>query len=448
VETRSHAKMYDELKKITHPLDLTKCDVFEETLLTLAGITEQPKICRFDGNGNISEFSLGISSEASKQFIAFYSQNEFTDLAVTDITEELKQNPVTNRRTAIETFPVVVVTMNAAALQKTVLPLIQTFLLENPKKFDDYARLSYTATSTMTMIRNLFAEKQMDIATSNCFAESIAGAVQRHLTLARVLIDITKEQGSPLQGIAPPLLDIICGYIHPGMSALQDYTQDDINSLTPSKNIFVPHPTDRHAFSLYLPLPEKSMGMLGNYFNHLIKKSASMSVLDAKEKQTLPQLDDSFQKITIQARTFNHADFIADLEDESSLAFYGRINCIATLKSIRGQLSTEEYKPFAEKTSPLIHALAMLINHIESHGYSEQEKITQFNTIIEQHQQQLQSQINHPFTRSRKRKRDVEDNLFKELSENITTTLTKLNTLVTTYNKAIFHNPSVSLALR
>jgi hypothetical protein len=380
METR-FKKMLSVLKNIIKPLSQEQ-KVFEDILLEIAEINESPAMYRLEDEGDYCIIVLSLSLDSIKQFIAHYSQNELSDLMINiaDAPENVKKIAEARSALIVENVSTSVIIMRMEVLQEKIFPQVINYLRENPKKLDEYDRRSYLARRTLYDLDMLFKEKKTNVNTS--LSDSIFATMQKHLHLAFFLIQLNNENA-----IFPSLalLNIVCGYLHLGISTLKTHTQNEINRLITYRGIFSENPKDRHSLNISLKSSNQSAKMMVDYFNQFYPQSAFV-VPDEKKQMHHP----IFKTVTVQCRTVMHPDMIAELKNDETVDLYRKnvfafkLNeCIEQFNTMYKVLTETKLICQSDSFAAIKKSVSHLVDHLKNQGFNDQQTINKDCTDIE-----------------------------------------------------------------
>lgn len=387
METR-FKKMLTVLKDIITPLNQEQ-KIFEEVLLNIAEINESPAMYRLEDEGDYCIIVLSMSLDSIRQFIAYYSIKKFDGLIIdiADAPENVKKIAQARSALIIENVPTSVIIMRVDLLQEKVFPQVIDYLREHPKKLDEYDRRSYLARRTLYDLDMIFKEKKTNVNTS--LSDSIFAAMQKHLHLAFFLIQLNNENE-----IFPSLalLNIVCGYLHLGISTLKTHTQNEINRLISYRGIFSENPQDRHSLNISLKSSNQSAKMMVDYFNQFYPQSAFIVAVDEKKQAHHSGL----KTVTVQCRTVMHPDIIAELKNDDAVNLYRKnvfafklSECIEQLNTMHKVLTETKLICQDSSCETIKKSVSHLSDHLKNQGFNDQQAINKDCSEIETHFKKL-----------------------------------------------------------
>jgi hypothetical protein len=337
---QSHT-LWSKVTAIFDPLNLEKCDAFEETLLELAGVKTQPTVCHTNPYIEASYviLALGINTEDSAIFLDYYKKN-YDGLKIENVTEAYKKLPDRVEFTTMNNKPTQVFVIEFDGLITKILPAIAAHIKEHPEKIENYLRLSYPSfPSSASMIRTLFAEQKKETDTTDCFEESLTAIAQHHAAYTDALLSCLFPSETPML----PLLKIICSYLDSNLQ-IEELSKETIAEIAfpPRKNRFRDSKEFKESLEILMLTEEGIPQSICNYFNRLVPRSAFF--IDNAEKWT--GVKTPLKKIVVENRAIHHPTFVEELKRADYLQAF-RHSYIQHLLLAAKQI--EDYHPAIKK---------------------------------------------------------------------------------------------------
>lgn len=143
-----YEQMHDKLTEFleSQQIDSSKCDAFEETILKVMGIQEEPKGCRFGHNASLGYTNcflmLTISEEACAWLIHELNR-KYPGIRARNITQDAMEKYGLDPE--IDDKQAQVLVLNALWIKDGLLPDIKKYFAEHPELVSHYQSYNHTA---------------------------------------------------------------------------------------------------------------------------------------------------------------------------------------------------------------------------------------------------------------------------------------------------------------
>lgn len=431
-----------------YQIDFSRCDLFEEFILDLAGIEEKPKQCTFDEYGRDSiVFGIIMDPKFSKEVVAL--NKKFPSLAVEDVTEREKTaqaNYNSAVRFPITAEPCFVLKMNLLALFNCILPLLKAKAKEDPKYFLKYQRFNFDQ-SHLRVYDNLLENEGLGLnySDTNEFENILSDVIKTSIKEQRAKrehLDLCLEG---VKGLIKIIADYDMGYIKD--EKVDDKKLEEKGSLLTNKlsssRLMRGRMIEREAHvANFGAVPTSSAHMIKVFFDSVVPGSVQISEIkedkpsaaanEEKSQTTSPGVN---LKIDIQAlvhesvvdavktkmKRTSYQIFDA-YRKEKDPAYLIRSEKVAFLKNLYDQVKDDA------GYAPVLTPLKNLIDHLEvDQEYKEKEKMTQLIADLEKQLRELTKQ-------NTKDPKDIFCNLKKEM---ISVFVTQMNGFITKLQSAM-----------
>lgn len=146
----------------SYGMSFSDCDAFEDTILKLMGVEEKPRGCLLQESpylgANQCTLVLTISSESADLFVKQLKRYPALDARIIKYARDLL-----DIQTQVNGYEGIVISMDAAAVEKHLVPLFETYLKEHPDVVTHYRSFNHKAEDVCFAITQIAKDKRKNV---------------------------------------------------------------------------------------------------------------------------------------------------------------------------------------------------------------------------------------------------------------------------------------------